>query len=106
MRAGKLDRVITLQAYLAGEPDEYGNPGSPTWTTVATMRAQIVQASTEEYLRAYGESEETAVIFRTRFVAGIDTSHRVVYEGSNHNIKEVKEIGRRAGLEIRTVAVA
>lgn len=100
MRAGKLDRIITIQTYSEGVPDDYGN-STPGWADGDTLRAQIVQASTEEYLRAYGEGSETAVIFRTRYLDGVGTEDRVLYEGKPFNIKEVKEIGRRRGLELR-----
>lgn len=102
MRAGKLDRVITIQrnTYVV---DEYGNP-EHTWSDVATVRAQIVQQSTEEFIRNYGASDETVIIFRIRWLDGITNADRVVYGGVNHNLKEVKEIGRRKGLELRCVA--
>ena len=65
-----------------------------------------MQASTSEFLAAYGASPEEAVIFRTRYLDDLTTADRVVYEGRNHDIREIKEIGRRRGLEIRTVARA
>lgn len=101
MRAGKLDRVITIERATAGASDSYGVPSS-TWATLATLRAQIVQASTEEFVRAFGDSTETAVIFRTRYLDGVTLADRVAYEGAVHNLVEVKEIGRRRGLELRT----
>lgn len=100
MQAGKLDRAITIQRS-THEIDEYGNPVY-TWTTLATLRAQLIQATTEEFMRAWGASSEIAIIFRTRFLEGVRLSDRVIYEGEEHNIKEVKELGRRRGLEIRT----
>lgn len=100
MRAGQLDRVITIQRSTS-EIDEYGNPAA-TWSDIATIRAQLVQASTEEFIRGYGASDETAIIFRTRFLE-VGPADRIVFDGANHNIKELKEIGRRRGLEIRTV---
>ncbi|KQU81287.1 head-tail adaptor protein [Ensifer sp. Root31] len=104
MRAGRLDRTIVIErsTYVvdpAGTPDY-------TWTTVATVRAEIVQASTEEFIRAYGASDETLVIFRLRFIEAITNADRVNYGGQTYNIKEVKEIRRRRGLELRTVAVS
>ena len=74
----------------------------PTWTTLVTLRAQLLQASTEEFQRAFGASTETATVFRTWFVPGITLADRIVYDGLAHNIIELKEIGRRQGLEIRT----
>lgn len=104
MRAGRLDRQITIQrsAYVV---NEYGNPEF-TWTDIATVRAQLVQAGTEEFLRAYGAIDETVIIFRIRWRVGLTTADRVVHDGQNHDIKEIKEIGRHRGLEIRTVALS
>jgi SPP1 family predicted phage head-tail adaptor len=103
MRAGRLDRSITIQrsTYIV---DDTGNPAYD-WTDLTTQRAEIIQASTEEFIRAYGAADETVTIFRLRFFDGITNADRVLYAGMAHNIKEVKEIGRRKGLEIRTVAI-
>lgn len=103
MRAGKLDRTITIQRFTS-EPNEYGTPVE-TWTTVATLRAQLIQASTEEFIRG-GAVDETIIIFRTRWLAGVTTADRIEYEGVALNIKETKEIGRRKGLELRAVRSA
>ncbi|MGE0853648.1 MAG: phage head closure protein [Hyphomicrobiaceae bacterium] len=103
MRSGKLDRTITIQAFTA-DVDDYGTP-APTWSDVATVRAELIQASTVEFIRAFGASDENIVIFRIRWLAGVTTSHRVVYDGQGFNIKELKEIGRRKVLELRTVSV-
>lgn len=103
MRAGKMDSVITVQRYTR-LVDE-GGGSILTWTDIATLRAQIIQATTEEFMRSYGASDETAVIFRTRYFDDIKTADRIAYNGVNHNIKEIKEIGRARGLDIRTVAI-
>jgi SPP1 family predicted phage head-tail adaptor len=103
MRAGDLDRTIVVQSFTSTD-DGYGNV-TETWTDKATLRAQLVQASTDEYLRDYGVSDETVTIFRTRWIDGVTLSDRVVYAGLLHNIKSVKEIGRRRGLELRTVSL-
>ena len=102
MRAGKLDREITVQR-ATSTIDEAGTP-TLTWADVATVRAQIVQQSTEEFIRGFGASEETAIIFRLRWLDGITAADRITYDERIHNIKEVTEIGRRRGLELRCVA--
>ncbi|MEF2074352.1 phage head closure protein [Consotaella aegiceratis] len=100
MRAGELDRTIVIQSY-ANTVDEYGTPVE-TWTDFSPpVRAQIVQQSTDEFLASYGESDNFAVVFRIRWLSGVTTDHRVVYDGKNLNIRETKEIGRRKGLELR-----
>jgi SPP1 family predicted phage head-tail adaptor len=100
VRAGNLDRTITLLAHVEGEPDQYGNV-TAGWTDAGTFRAAIVTLSTEEFLRSYGETSEAVIVFRTRFLPGVTTSHRVDFEGRIFDIKELKEIGRRDGLEWR-----
>lgn len=102
MRAGKLDREITIQRS-THVLDEYGTPIS-TWTDIATVRAEIVQASTEEFIRGWGASDETVIIFRTRWLADVQLADRIIYGGIIHNLKEIKEIGRRKGLELRCIS--
>ena len=104
MRAGKLDQTIEIRRQANDAVDEFGNviPGSVT--TVATLRAQIIQASTEEFIRGWGASDATAIIFRTRHMDGITLSDIVRHGGVDFNLKEIKPIGRRRGLELRAVA--
>ena len=99
MRAGNLDRLINIQSF-SNTVDEYGTPVE-AWTDFATVRAQLVQASTDEFLAGYGQSDNTVMIFRTRWIDGLTTEHRVVHSGKNLNIREIKEIGRHHGLELR-----
>lgn len=103
MRAGKLDRVLDIEAVTITQ-DEYGSPVEAWAPFVTGLRAQIVQASTEEYFRASGEGATSTIVFRTRFVAGVTNTHRIIYDGRQFDIDEVKEIGRGAGLEIRARA--
>lgn len=100
MRAGQLDREIKIERG-THTLDQYGTPQF-VWTEFVTLRARIIQATTEEFQRAFGASGETAIIFRTWFYDGITLADRVIYDGLIHNILEIKEIGRRNGLEIRT----
>lgn len=105
MRAGQLDKSITLLKFTPTEPNAFGEV-IPEWVPLATVRAQIVQATTEEFIRSFGASSEMAIIFRIRWLDGFDTADRVLFNGVDHNIKEIKEIGRRKGLELRTVAMS
>mgnify|MGYP001056064592 CR=1 FL=1 len=103
MRAGKLDSTITVQRFTA-TVDDYGTPVE-SWATVATVRAQVIQANTEEFLRGAGATDETAVIFRVRWINGLKTADRVQWDGQTFNIKELKEIRRHKGLDIRCIAL-
>jgi len=102
MRAGKMDSVITVQRFTS-VIDE-GGGSVQTWTDLVTVRAQIIQASTEEFIRSYGATDDTIMIFRTRWIDDIITADRVMYDGEAFNIKELKPIGRQRGLDIRAVA--
>lgn len=100
MRAGKMDRLIQIQNWQAGEPDDMGTV-TEGWADLAVVRAQLIQSSTEEFMAAFGEADRTAVIFRIRWIDGLTTDHSVLYEGRRFNIRETKEIGRRKGLDVR-----
>lgn len=103
MQSGKLDREIVIQS-LSNTVDDYGTPVE-TWTTFATVRAQVLQLSAQEFLRSYGASSETAIIFRIRYLDGVTLAHRVSYNAGLYNVREIKEIGRRRILELRCLRV-
>lgn len=99
MRAGRLDRTITIER--ATETISPSRSVSAVWTAIASPRAEVLQASTNEFLAGMGEGERTSIVFRIRFLAGITTEDRVTYSGAAYNIREIREIGRRRGLELR-----
>lgn len=102
MRAGKLDKIITLQRFTS-TVDEDGTP-IETWADLATVRAQLVQSTTEEFMRGWGASSEAAIVFRIRHMGDITPADRVTYQGRAYDLKEIKELGRREGLDLRCVA--
>jgi len=104
MRAGKLDRQITIERKTKTKTPT----GSvvETWQEVTSLRAEIVQQTATEFFTGYGEAENGMIIFRTRYLGGITTADRVTYNGTAFNLKEIKEIGRRRGYELRGVAVS
>ena len=104
MRAGNLDRVIVIERATTAL-DTFGVPRS-TWSAVVTMRAQLVEANADEFIRqGVGQLTERTVLFRTRFLDGVTVADRVTYDGRIYNVTGIKEIGRRNGLEIRARAL-
>ena len=100
MRAGGLDRIITVQRS-THTVNDYGTPGW-TWTDLATLRARIVEGGTEETVRPNaGSHDEVVFVFRTRWRGDITTADRILHAGEPFDLVAVKEIGRRAGLELR-----
>lgn len=104
MRAGKLDRTITIQRASVTD-DDYGAP-QEAWATVATVRAQLIQSTAKEFIRDYGAAGVTTCVFRIRYLAGVTLADRVGYDGKTYDVKEITEIGRRRGLELRCVQQA
>lgn len=100
MRAGKMDRVIQIDTYSSVQDPSSGEEIA-VWLPLATMRAEVIQSSADEFLAAGEVQGRVGVIFRTRYVAGVTVQSRVTHEGRYFNLVEVKEIGRRKGLELR-----
>jgi SPP1 family predicted phage head-tail adaptor len=99
IRSGKLDRQITIERMA----ETVGASGavSKAWTPVASVRAELVQQSADEYLAGFGEAQQGNLIFRIRYVADLKTSDRVVYDGDAYDLDQITEIGRKRGLELR-----
>ena len=103
MRAGKLDRTVTLQH----GTDSVNAAGTPArvWVSFATVRGEMVSLSAIEAGTAFGEAQTSALLLRTRYTAGVTTADRAVVDGDAFDIKAVLEIGRRRGLELRVERV-
>jgi SPP1 family predicted phage head-tail adaptor len=104
VRAGGLDRRVTLQRFTE-EQDEYGEP-IMVWMDLATVFAEVRQQGGREYLAAASTVAEKRVVFSIRWYPDLTVLDRVSYDGVLHNIAEVREIGRRDGVELHTVAAA
>jgi SPP1 family predicted phage head-tail adaptor len=99
MRAGDLDQVITIER--CSTSLDVNRAPIETWAPVATVRAGIVTALTEEFTRGRGAASETSIVFRIRFVDDLTLADRVIYYGETHNLKEMRELGRARGLDLR-----
>lgn len=104
MRAGKLDRVIAIQR-AAHVPNDAGTPVA-TWGNLATLRAELVAPrAAHERIAAQGAVDRAAVVFRTRFLAGVTNADRIVFEGRAYGLKDVTVLGRNRGLELTAEAL-
>lgn len=102
MKAGRLDRIITVER-VTTTVDDYGTP-IEGWATVATIRAQRVRLTTEEYLRAFGSTSDAVAVFRVRHMDGLTLADRITCEGEAFDLKAIEPLGRREGLELRCIA--
>lgn len=98
MRAGALDRTIIIER-AAYSVNEYGTEVA-AWSTVATLRAERI--ANEALPRTEGApSTDRTATFRMRFLAGLTFNDRMLFEGAPWTIRDIQEIGRRRGLEIK-----
>lgn len=90
MRAGQLNRRITIQQRDPGT-DSSGAP-LQTWKDVVTVWSNIAGYTGMRSIRITGEIPATRkrYSFRIRYRDGIDEGMRVVYNGQNFDIREVR----------------
>jgi SPP1 family predicted phage head-tail adaptor len=107
MRAGRLDRRITLQRATIVQ-DAFGD-GIETWGTLATVWASKTPVLDAERMQAGEIRAEQQCRFQIRWspkVASLNPRDRLVCDGVTFLIWGVKEINTREGLEISATAQA
>ena len=103
MRAGDLDRSIDIQTSTATQ----NSVGEPilTWADVASaVPARVMPTRGGERFTAQQVVGDAVTTFRIRYRTGVTVRNRIVYDGKNWDIRDVREIGRREGLEIDATA--
>lgn len=98
MRAGSLDRLIEIQRRGTGL-DLYGTP-IETWTTYATMRAQLLKNATDDREGERGHTTDATRTFRMYYFASLSLTDRLLYQGQSYNVTGISEIGRRVGMDV------
>lgn len=108
MRAGSLDRTVTIMRQGAAVDDGYTmTPGA--WAALATRKAQRIVSRGREVFENQGIDALVPMtfVFRddsvTRTIAVTD---RLSFDGKVYDLKSVNEIGRRRGIECVGVANA
>lgn len=104
MRAGSLDRRLTIERSTAG--DDGFQTGPVSWAVLATVWAGKSEIGDGERGRAQGLAAEATTRFTIRYsstVRDISPKDRGVCEGRVYEFTGVKELGRRVGLEITAI---
>lgn len=104
MQAGAMDRKITLQTQQSVE-DPYGGV-TTGWADWLTVWAEVIEQSGREYFAHDTIEAEARVLFRTRWVDGVDETMQIVYKERAYNINAIRELGRREGLEFQSTWTA
>jgi SPP1 family predicted phage head-tail adaptor len=104
MRAGELDRRITLQTRSTSKSGTTGST-SEQFTTLATVWAQVKDLRGREFAAARQVNAEITTVFRIRWRTGVNELGRILYNGRTYDVvAPPAEIGRREGLEIMATA--
>ena len=111
MLAGKLDRRIRLEMATEGPLSPRGE-APKTWALLREVWAKVELPGGREFFSGDQTAAKARVLFLIRYPHGLavlpnpDETFRVVYEGRNYDVIEVREIGRREALEIHAEARA
>lgn len=104
MRAGKLDRRLTIRRYMETGRDAMNAPVH-AWADVVTVWAQQRPQRGSERFAAAQLSGTAVMTFHIRYRADVTVKDRLVYEGREYEIvAPPREIGRRVVTEIDAVA--
>ena len=94
MRAGQLRHLVTVQSRSA-TPDTYGEPAQ-TWSNLhANQPASIEPLSGRELINAQAVQSDVTHRLRMRYVAGVETKHRVIFGTRVFDIRAVRNIDER-----------
>ncbi|ORE90199.1 Bacteriophage head-tail adaptor [Stappia sp. 22II-S9-Z10] len=104
MRAGKLDRRVTIQSYTQTGTDIYNVP-TFAWADVATVWAQQRPNRGAERFTAAEVAGSSVLTFHIRH-RGVTVQDRLLYGGKTWDIVDVREIGRGVVTEIDATARA
>ncbi len=102
MRAGRLDRLITIEQPTESK-DEYGAT-TVIWTSFAQVWASVRYDNGTEYFSAGQVNTRIDAVFKIRPLTGITTKMRVNYAGEYFDILEKRPLGRDEGFDLKTIA--
>lgn len=98
MRAGRLDRRISLQT-ATDTQDSYGQAVS-VWATTYTVWADVWPLPYTEQVEGDRKTEGTMFKIRIRYQSGVIPTMRVVYGSSYYDIVSINEGNRQEYLDL------
>ncbi len=102
MRAGPLDRRVTLQR--PTEVQSASGEAQVTWADEGTVWAGRRDVRAREFLAGQQTSAEVEAIFTIRWRDDVGPKWRLLEGGKAWDITGIAQLGRRDGLELRCVA--
>lgn len=104
MRAGPLDRIITL--FRPGAAVDDGYTSKPALENEGTRKARFIPERVSEIYAGGGRQAQVPIVLEVRsdpLTRQIDTGWRIEFEGKNYDVTGAQEIGRRNGIRISAV---
>lgn len=96
--AGTLRHLVDIERYVETQ-DEVGQP-IKDWATFATVHADVRQLTGREPFFAQERFAEANIMVISRYLAGVDTTMRIKWQGDVYNILDVSDVdGRKVRLE-------
>jgi SPP1 family predicted phage head-tail adaptor len=102
MRIGLLDRRVTIQS-LSTAPDGSGQEVE-TWTAVATVWMRVRPFRGSERFLAQQVVGKAVTTFEARYRSDVTVKNRLLYDGKNWDIADVRQIGRKERMELDATA--
>jgi SPP1 family predicted phage head-tail adaptor len=102
MRAGRLDRLVTLGKRTVASLDSYGEEQA-TWADVQVW-AERRDLRGDERWTAQQVMGTTACLYRIYHRTDLTVEDRLVDDGVTYDIHAILEVGRREGLELQCSA--
>lgn len=105
MRAGALDRRITL---MRNQPSQSARGGlADNWVAIQELYAQVKYARGGERFATQQVVGQGVVTFLIRWDGAwsdFNVKDRVSFDGRDYDVRDVRELGRREGIEIDATA--
>jgi SPP1 family predicted phage head-tail adaptor len=101
--AGKMDRRISIQRLVQTGVSELNEPIFSYQEVRIVWGAKIHKSEDEKF--ASGQRYAVRVVtFQTHYMPDLTETDRLVSEGVTYDVKGIRELGRREGLEIAAEA--
>jgi len=104
LRAGDLDRVVTLER-ASEDVNDHGEPVR-TWIPIATVRAKLTTEAGKEFFQSGQTFSAGRGSLLIRWRSDVLVTDRAVLDGVVWNIESVREVGRRVALELMVTRTA
>ena len=103
MQIGQMDRLVTLQQRTLIQ--DAAGQAVESWSTVDNIWARKLPQKGSERFTAQQVLGRAVVTYRIRYRAGLAVNtHRLLDDGRAYDLHDIREVGRRAALDLDATA--